>query len=208
MNTEGAIGLVFLLALLALVPGPSDLMVAGVAVRRGVSSAVWMTVGILVADLVFILVVVRGAVWMAQLFEEAGILLNLLSALILGGFGIAMIRSSVAPLRTDPVKLVEGRGGGPFAAGFGITFFDPKALAFYLGVLPGFFEVEAFGFWDVSLLIAVVSAVICVTKAFYAWLALKGFAWLPSYRSRRWLICLMGVGLLVFSLARFIQLLR
>ena len=99
----------------------------------------------LAADLVFVIVVIGGTAWLSQRFAEAEEALRVLSILILAGFEIAMIRASMSPV-LEPVDSGQRRArGGFFATGFAITFCDPKALAFYFGVLPAFFDLGKFG---------------------------------------------------------------
>ena len=132
-----------MLTSLAVIPGPSDILVAASAIRRGYGSAVRITLGILVADLIFILAVVLGANALMTALDAYAQWLNWLSAGILIIMGLWMLRSKVTSAELNSADTAPQSYG--FAAGFGITFCDPKALAFYFGVLPTFFDLPSFG---------------------------------------------------------------
>lgn len=96
--------------------------------------------------------------------------------------------------------------GGPsperefsFGAGFAITFFDPKALAFYFGVLPTFFDIATFTIIDVAILTLLVSAAICLTKAFYAWIAVTGVKLLPTPKAQSISLKAIGIALILIG---------
>jgi threonine/homoserine/homoserine lactone efflux protein len=195
MSISGSFGLLVLLLSLAVIPGPSDLLVAGSAIKRGYRSAISATLGILVADLVFILVVVSGArIWL-EYFSHYQDWFTWVSSGVLVAFGLWMLRAKISP--ADINSVTDAKRGFSFAAGFTITFFDPKALAFYFGVLPAFFDIESFGVGEVLFLILLVSAVICVTKAFYAWIAVSGTKLLPSPKAQTFLLKTIGVALIL-----------
>lgn len=195
MTIAGSFGLVLLLASLAVIPGPSDLLVAGCAVKRGYRSVVHVTLGILVADLIFILAVVYGATAWLEYFSRYQEWLVWLSSGVLIAFGIWMLRVRISS--TDFKTIVQTGRDFSFGAGFGITFFDPKALAFYFGVLPTFFDVEDFAAFETSLFILLVSIIICVTKAFYAWIAVTGMRLLPSAKAQSILLKAIGGALIL-----------
>jgi threonine/homoserine/homoserine lactone efflux protein len=106
-----------------------------------------------------------------------------------------MLRAKVGA--TELASDSEPKRDFSFTAGFTITFLDPKALAFYFGVLPTFFDIQAFGIAEVVLLILLVSAVICLTKAFYAWIAVRGLKLLPTPEAQSYLLRAIGLGLIV-----------
>lgn len=195
MSFSGSLGLLLLLGSLAVIPGPSDLLVAGCAVRRGYRSVATVTAGILVADLIFILAVVFGANAFFEYLKEYAHWLQWISSGVLVLIGIWILRAKVDSAGVD-ISAPKTRDYG-FVAGFMITFCDPKALAFYFGVLPTFFDIQFFGTLEVSLLICLVSAVICATKAFYAWIAVRGMKFLPRLWAQSLLLKTVGFGLVV-----------
>lgn len=194
MNWTGLAGLALLLASLAVVPGVGDFMVAGLALRRGFRSAVFATLGILAADLIIILAVVAGASLLPDLHSQLGSALRWCSATVLIGFSGWLLRSNasapVTNLSGDPIH------GYSFAIGFTVTFFDPKALAFYFGALPTMFDMATIGAGDILALVLMVSAVICMTKLLYVWLALRGTTILPSRWVRNLLLQAIGFALI------------
>jgi threonine/homoserine/homoserine lactone efflux protein len=194
MRWTGSFGLLLLLGSLALIPGPSDLLVAASAVRRGYPSAVRITLGILLADLIFILAVVYGASLLLEWLNAYEQWLQWVSSGVLILIGLWMLAAKVGA--TELAFDSEPKRDFSFTAGFTITFLDPKALAFYFGVLPTFFDIQAFGITEVVLFILLVSAVICLTKAFYAWIAVRGLKLLPTPEAQSYLLKAIGLGLI------------
>lgn len=194
MSWAGSFGLLLLLGSLAFIPGPSDLLVAASAVRRGYSSAVRITLGILLADLIFILAVVYGASLLLEWLYAYEQWLRWVSSGVLVLIGLWMLRAKVGA--TELASDSELKRDFSFTAGFTITFLDPKALAFYFGVLPTFFDIQAFGIAEVALLILLVSAVIVLTKAFYVWIAVRGLKLLPTPEAQSYLLKAIGLGLI------------
>jgi len=195
MNLTASLGLLLLLGSLAVIPGPSDLLVAGSAVGRGFRSAVDVTLGILVADLIFILAVVYVASIALDYFTRYEDFLIWGSATVLIAFGVWMLGLKVKRVEFNPEQ--KPKREFSFGAGFAITFFDPKALAFYFGVLPTFFDIETFTAMDILVLTLLVSAVICVTKAFYAWIAVSGVKLLPTPKAQSLLLKVIGTALIL-----------
>jgi len=202
MSMAGSLGLLLLLVSLAVIPGPSDLLVAGSAVRRGYRGAVHVTLGILVADLIFILAVVYGATFALDSFSRHQKWLSWISAGVLIAFGIWMLSVKIGQIDLNGEPSLKREFS--FGAGFAITFFDPKALAFYFGVLPTFFDIERFSPIDVVILTLLVSAVICLTKAFYAWIAVRGLELLPTPKAQSVLLKTIGLALMAIGLWRIL----
>lgn len=197
MSLIGSFGLLLLLLSLAVIPGPGDLLVAASAVWRGYRSAVIVTAGILVADWILILAVVYGASTLLEYFKDHENWLRWASSGVLLVIGAWMIRAKVGAVEME--STADPKQDYSFAAGFAITFFDPKALAFYFGVLPTFFEIESFAAVEVSVLILLVSAVICVTKAFYVWIAVSGFKLIPKAKAQTFLLKAIGLSLVAIG---------
>ncbi|MDQ8194618.1 LysE family transporter [Coraliomargarita sp. SDUM461004] len=202
MSIAGSLGLLLLLVTLAVIPGPSDLLVAGSALRRGYRSAVDVTLGILLADLIFILAVVYGASLASDYSIRYQECLSWISAGVLTGLGVWMLCVKVGRPEMESEQSIKREFS--FAAGFAITFLDPKALAFYLGVLPAFFDIENFTVMDILVLLLLVSVVICITKAFYVWVAVTGMRLLPSAKAQSILLKMTGVALIFIGAYRIL----
>jgi len=201
MSGEGVAGLAGLLILLAIVPGPSDLLVAGCAARRGYWAAWSMVGGIVVADLLLLAVTLLGLSVVAATADSVSRWIDAAAAFLLIGFGASMLRAKGCRKSCD-ASAVRVRGGS-FATGFAITFLDPKALAFYFGALPALFELERFGWMEAGLLLGIVTAVICLTKGFCAWLAARGMRLLPRPAYQRAAYCVFGCILVAIGVGLF-----
>lgn len=173
---DGALGMFALLFLLAVVPGPSDLLVASRAVSAGWRSAVLMIVGILCADLVLILLVALSLGSLVSALGEHSDLIRLSGAGLLITFGV----SALINIKSEPDAGSARSFSGSFLGGFLITFADPKAIAFYFGMLPAFFDLRTLGLGEIAVIFGIVTLVICLTKGGYVWLSIRGVSLLPN----------------------------
>jgi len=189
MSVESALGLFSVLFVLAIVPGPSDFMVAGRAISAGLFQAAIMILGILVADLILIAVAIFGLDQMGVLLGEHVGLLKYLSGFLLIGFGVITFRSR----NGVNVSEFSRHYASSFLGGFLVTLGDPKALVFYFGLLPAFVELGSVRLRDVMIIFGVVTLLICGVKGAYGWFAQKGIALVSSDRSETVLTMFVGV---------------
>ena len=146
------------LFILFLTPGPVWLALIARAVSGGFEAAWPLAVGVAVGDIVWPLVAILGISWIGA--EVDGVLTGLkwLAALIFAVLGIFQIRAAGAGVQENPALLRPGRIAG-FTAGVAVILGNPKAILFYMGVLPGFFDLSGVGGADM-LAIVVLSFVV------------------------------------------------
>jgi threonine/homoserine/homoserine lactone efflux protein len=72
--------------------------------------------------------------------------------------GAQLIRHADRRLSADSRLMRPGRWAG-FAAGVAVIVGNPKAILFYMGVLPGFFDLSRIGVADIAAILAVSMAI-------------------------------------------------
>ena len=125
---------------LCLTPGPAVLFVVSCALARGSRAALWGNAGILTGNTFYFALsaVGLGAVLLAS--HEIFTIVKFAGAAYLVWLGIRTIRGAGLALRIDPaVRPVEYRWR-MLARGFVLQAANPKALLFFVALLPQFID--------------------------------------------------------------------
>ena len=154
---------------LAIVPSVSVLAVTARAAAFGFSHGLFTALGIVVADILFILVAVYGLALIAEMMGDQFRLIQYLGAAYLIWLGISLWRADVKTRATDQLR--QSTWLSSFLTGLLITLGDQKAILFYLGFLPAFVDLATMTPLDT--LIIIISAILGVggAKVVYAFLA-------------------------------------
>lgn len=199
--TGGSVAaLLGLMLVLAIVPGPSDVAVVARSLRSGFRQALFMVAGIVVADCLFIAMAIASLTLVAVNAQPLLGWIKYAGAAYLIWLGLASFRP--APAAAPANERLAGASG--FAAGLLITLADPKALLFYIGILPAFVEVTQVTPLDVLLFVVVVTLVVGGVKGSYAYLAHAAKRWFDNPRVRHRLemaggVLLLGTGLFLLA---------
>ncbi|MFO1142450.1 MAG: LysE family translocator [Amaricoccus sp.] len=191
------------LALLVATPGPVVAALIARSATGGVRAAVPLAAGVGIGDLVWPLCAMLGIGVVAGVWGNFLILLRYVGAVILVLMGVQLVRrAEAAGLAVAGGGLGRERGWDAFAAGLMVIAGNPKAILFYMGVLPGFF--------DFRVLTPLDMAVICLVSMLVPFLG--NLAWAAIFaRARRWLanplamkrthvaagVALIGVGVAI-----------
>lgn len=182
------------LFLIALMPGTSVFVVSTRAATSGLRHGVWAALGIVVADLLFILAAVLGLTLLIRLPEPLHVALRVAGAAYLTFLGLRFLRSPASlPTGSLPVTF---RRSASFAMGFLLTLIDLKAIVFYLGFLPAFLDLKALTRADTALLLLTAAISVGSAKMAYAIAAARG-AVLVGPRGSGWIRRAAGVVLLL-----------
>ena len=140
--------------ILFITPGPVWVALLARAVSGGFHSAWPLAVGVAIGDAVWPILAILGVSWVVN--EIAGIMIILryvAAAVFLTMGAVLMLKADVA-LSGDKRLTRPGMWAG-FIAGVLVILGNPKAILFYMGVLPGFFDLTEVGAWDVLAIVVV-----------------------------------------------------
>lgn len=154
---------------LASIPSVSVLAVAARAAAFGFSHGLFATLGIIAADIIFILIAVYGLVVIAEVMGEHFAWIKYLGAVYLIWLGVSLWRTDFRSRHAETPPQSSRKSS--FMTGLLITLGDQKAILFYLGFFPAFFDLSSLRPADTLILILLACVAIGGPKLVYAWLA-------------------------------------
>lgn len=143
---------------LFLTPGPVWVALIARGVSGGFHAAWPLALGVVVGDALWPLAAIFGLSWITSVYGGFMDLLRWVAVAIFALMGLALIRHADRAITADSRLTRPGMAAG-FFAGVAVILGNPKAILFYLGVLPGFFDLSAVGPADIAAIMAVSMAV-------------------------------------------------
>lgn len=197
LTITGAAALFAAMAVLAAVPSVSVLTVAARSAGSGFVHGVFVSLGVVVGDIVYILVAIFGLSLLAEAMGGLVVWIKVLGAAYLVWLGLRLWRAR-------PKAVEEGPAGASlfssFMAGLVITLADQKAILFYLGFFPAFLDLSAVSPVDAAVVIAITIVAVGGVKVGYAWLAGKA-RWGVEAKAGRWVNRVAGSVLIGVAVA-------
>jgi threonine/homoserine/homoserine lactone efflux protein len=136
------------LLILFFTPGPVWVALTARALSGGFRQAWPLAAGVTVGDLLWPLLAILGLTWLVSVWGGFLETLKWVAAGIFLWMGWLLIRHAGAPIPADGRLTRPGMWAG-FAAGVAVIVGNPKAILFYMGVLPGFFDLRVVTAWDI-----------------------------------------------------------
>lgn len=146
------------MAALWAVPGPVWVALMARSLSGGFAAAWPLAIGVALGDLFWPLTAILGLSWVLSQYGDALSLLKWVAAAIFIVMGIGLIRTKPEAL-TAASRLTRPGAWAGFAVGVAAVLGNPKAILFYMGVLPGFFDLSRVTAADIAAILAV-SAII------------------------------------------------
>lgn len=137
------------LLVLFLTPGPVWLALAGRALSGGFASAWPLALGVAIGDAIWPLLAILGVSWIVTQVSWALIALRYFGAILFLVLGVGVLRNAGRGIDSDSRLMRPGRMAG-FLAGLAVIAGNPKAILFYMGILPGFFDLEGINAADIG----------------------------------------------------------
>ncbi len=141
------------LLILFLTPGPVWLAMMARALSGGFQAAWPLALGVAIGDMLWPLVAVLGITWILSVFDTMMEVLRWIASGVFILMGVALIRQAGEKINTDSRLTRPGMWSG-FVAGIIAILGNPKAVLFYIGVLPGFFDLRTVTAPDIGLILA------------------------------------------------------
>ena len=120
------------------VPGPVWVALLARSLSGGFAAAWPLAVGVTLGDALWPALAIFGMGWVLSVWGDALHVLRLVAAVIFVAMGILLIRKSGALMKPDSRMTKPGVLPG-FLTGVAAVIGNPKAILFYMSVLPGFF---------------------------------------------------------------------
>ncbi len=141
------------LLVLFLTPGPVWVALIARAMSGGFRSAFPLALGVVVGDVLWPFLAILGVSWLVAEVNGFMTILRWSAVVIFVWMGISLIRSADRQLGQNSKLTAPGAWAG-FAAGLAVILGNPKAILFYMGVLPGFFDLTVLTTMDIAAICA------------------------------------------------------
>lgn len=129
------------MAVLWVIPGPVWVALTARALSGGFASAWPLAIGVALGDVVWPLTAIFGLSWVLSVYGDFLHALKWVAAAIFLIMGLLLLRKPATALAADSRMTKPGLWAG-FAVGVAAVIGNPKAILFYMGVLPGFFDLS------------------------------------------------------------------
>lgn len=185
MDLFAVFGLASATFILAVIPGPGVFAVTTRSISAGLPSALVMSLGVLLGDILYILLTVYGLSVIATSLYGLFTVIRYAGSAYLIWLGISLFRTRIDFAGTPdlnghvshtPVPLTIRSCLSSLLTGFSITLGNPKVIFFYLGFLPTFMDLTDLTHVDVL--------IVCCTSFSVSICVLSTYAYLAD-RSRR-----------------------
>jgi threonine/homoserine/homoserine lactone efflux protein len=168
------------LVVLVATPGPVVVALVARSVSAGFRSSLALSAGVIVGDLVYPLFAIFGLAVIAEVWADFLTMLRYAGAGILIWMGWRLITGRAEGV--DPTARKVRRRGvwESFLAGLLVNLGNPKSIIFFMGLLPGFFDVADLTTPDVVVIVAMSGLVPFLGNLVWAGLAARAGRLLSS----------------------------
>lgn len=140
------------LLVLFLTPGPVWLAMLARSMSGGFHAAWPLALGVVVGDMLWPFLAILGVSWIVSVFSGFMLALQILAVAMFVGMGFLLIRNADRSIAADSRLTRPGTLAG-FMAGLAAILGNPKAILFYMGVLPGFFDLSRIMPMDIAAIV-------------------------------------------------------
>ena len=140
------------------IPGPVWVALTARALSGGMAGAWPLAVGVALGDLIWPLCAILGLAWVLSLYGDALAVMRWIAAGVFIVMGLLLFRAPAKTPGTDSRMTRPGLWAG-FSVGVAAVIGNPKAILFYMGFLPGFFDLTQITAPDIAAILAI-SAVV------------------------------------------------
>ena len=191
------------LIVLAVIPSVSVLAVSARAAAFGFTHGMFTALGIVIADIIFILIAVYGLALVAELMGDQFRWIKYLGGIYLVWLGLSLWRTDAKTRNSDTIK--QSSLGSSFLTGFLITLGDQKAILFYLGFFPAFIDLSQMTPADTLIIILIAFIGVGGAKLVYAYLADRASLLFRNSRAIRGINWLAGSVMIAVGVALLLK---
>jgi threonine/homoserine/homoserine lactone efflux protein len=182
------------------VPGPVWVALTARALSGGMSGAWPLAVGVALGDLIWPLCAILGLAWVLSLYGDALAVMRWIAALVFVVMGLLLFRAPAKTPGTDSRMTRPGLWAG-FSMGMAAVIGNPKAILFYMGFLPGFFDLTRITAPDIAVILLISAVVPLIGNLGLALFLDRARRLLQSPRAIRRLNIASGVLLILVGVA-------
>jgi threonine/homoserine/homoserine lactone efflux protein len=142
------------LFVLFLTPGPVWLATAARALAHGWVAAVPLVLGVALGDALWSVTAALGLAWIVGTHGWVMDVLKWVAVAVFALMGWLLIRHADRTISADSALIRPGAMAG-FLAGVAAILANPKAILFYMGMLPGFFDLTRVTALDIAAIAAI-----------------------------------------------------
>ncbi len=134
---------------LFLTPGPVWVALIARTLSGGFNAAWPLALGVVVGDVLWPLLAIFGVTWIVSVYADFMVVLRWVASVTFIVMGLLIIRNAGRTIGSDSRLTRPGMWAG-FLAGVAVILGNPKAILFYMGVLPGFFDLTRLTWPDIA----------------------------------------------------------
>ena len=181
------------------VPGPVWVALTARTLSGGFAGAWPLAVGVALGDMLWPLCAVLGLSWVLSLYGDLLSVLRWIAALVFIVMGVLLLR---APAKAPDANSRLTRPGlwAGFTVGLAAVIGNPKAILFYMGFLPGFFDLAQLTVLDTVLILLISSLIPMLGNLMLALFVSRARALLQSPRAVQRLNRASGVLLVIVGI--------
>jgi len=136
------------LFVLFMTPGPVWVALVARSLSGGFNAAWPLALGVVVGDVLWPFLAILGVTWIVSVFAGFLVFLKWVACATFLTMGFLIIRSAGQKISSDSRLTRPGMWAG-FLAGVAVILGNPKAILFYMGVLPGYFDLTQVTWLDI-----------------------------------------------------------
>lgn len=170
------------LAIAAAVPGPAIAAIVARVLARGTTGLTPFLLGIILSDVIWLTLAVMGLAVLAQTFQGLFLAIKYLGAAYLLWLAWRFWTAPATSVSAAPLDVREG-GFPAFMGGMMVGLANPKAMMFYLALVPGFIPLNAVTLFTFAELAFITFAVLVVIFSAYVFAAARARRLLTSPRA-------------------------
>ncbi len=136
------------LFILFMTPGPVWVALMARAMSGGFRAAWPLALGVVVGDVMWSVLAILGVSWIVSQYAGFLDLMRYVASVTFLFMGYMVIRNADKTIASDSRLTRPGVIAG-FVAGLAVIIGNPKAILFYMGMLPGFFDLSQLNVADI-----------------------------------------------------------
>jgi threonine/homoserine/homoserine lactone efflux protein len=172
LTLSGFIAYSAALAIAAAIPGPGITALVARALGSGFMAAFWMSGGLILGDLTYLLAVLAGLAVLAQTFGTAFLIIKWAGVAYLAWMAWKLWTAGIIGRDVAAIKSRDS-AAATVLAGWTLTLGNPKTMIFYLAITPTIVDLKSVMPFDAFLLSVITAAVLLVVITPYLVLAAK-----------------------------------